>query len=61
MGHRRLPMEPCRLVGSIDGKAHMFDHDAPGWGECPRHSTKRGARSTKGVGKELESSRRMPG
>lgn len=49
MGHRRLPMEPCRLVGSIDGNTHMFDHDAPGFGEHPRHSTKRGGRSTKGA------------
>jgi hypothetical protein len=42
-------MEPCRRVGSIDGNTHMFDHDAPAPGECPRHSTKRGARSTKGA------------
>jgi hypothetical protein len=47
-------MEPCRLVGSIDDNTHTkkpskLAHEAPGFGECPRHSTKRGARSTKGV------------
>jgi hypothetical protein len=52
MGHRRLPNEQCRLVGSIGGLAQVLEperHDARPGDECAACSTKRGGGSTKGT------------